>query len=375
MSELNLVERIAEFIKRFVFVKDPQIYRLLALWVIQTHFYKEFEYTGYIFAHSPEPESGKSRLLEILDLLVAGSSGLLYQPMDAILFRTADGKTQLLDEVDNWTNGESLRGILNAGFHRGGIVQRNEQQKSGKYKTVGFPVYGPRAMAGIGLGILHGTTRDRTFIISMVRQTQAERRERFRSRKVKPEADQLSREITAWAGKNSRRIGELYDRSEETLGYLAHLRDRTIDIVEPLAAILEVAYAATPELDVSRMGLLEAVSLTRKDGGEFVADHRIFRELERVAAAEDPLVGSASELSQKCSFDLKPTEYEMAGTLRRHGFENRSIRMGQSVRHRYELPYSQLSETCRRFTVGETSCIESESVAGLEPAPAPMPEK
>ena len=177
MSEANPVEKIARFIKRFVFIKAEQIYLLLAHWVILTYFYKEFEYVGYIFAHSPEPESGKSRLLEVLDLLVANSSGLLYKPTDAILFRTADGMTQLLDEVDAWTNSEHLRGILNAGFHRGAIVQRNEQQKNGPWKPVSFPVYAPRAMAGIGLGILHGTTKDRTLIIPMVKQTPAERRE------------------------------------------------------------------------------------------------------------------------------------------------------------------------------------------------------
>lgn len=349
MSETNLVDRTARFIERFVFIKDKHIYRLLALWVIQTHCYKEFEYTGYLFAHSPEPESGKSRLLEILDLLVAGSSGLLYKPTDAILFRTADGKTQLLDEVDTWTNGDALRGILNAGFHRGGVVQRNEPQRNGKYKTVEFPVYGPRAMAGIGVGILHGTTRDRTFVIPMVKQTRAERREKFRLRKVKPEADKLRGEIVSWVKQNSHSIAKLYDRSEDTLGYLSHLRDRSIDIVEPLAAILEVAYAETSELGTRRMELLEAVSLTRRDGGEFVVDHRILSELERLAVVEDPLVGSASELSQKCDFNPKPTEYEMGVTLRRYGFESRSIRIGESVRYRYELPLSQLSEECRRF--------------------------
>src|ERR1700733_13811026 len=147
MNEHNLVERVAAFIERFVFLKEKQIYRLIALWAIQTHFYKEFEYTGYLFAYSPEPQSGKSRLLEILDLLVANSSGLLHNPTDAILFRTADGSTQLLDEVDTWMNGDFLRGVLNAGFHRGGVVLRNEQQEGGKWKPVSFSVYAPRVMA------------------------------------------------------------------------------------------------------------------------------------------------------------------------------------------------------------------------------------
>ncbi len=349
MSEANLVSQIAQFIERFVFIKDKAIYRLLALWVIQTNFYRDFEYTGYIFAHSPEPESGKSRLLEVLDLLIANSSGLLYKPTDAILFRTADGMTQLLDEVDTWTNGDHLRGILNAGNHRGGVVKRNEQQKNGRWEPVSFPVYAPRAMAGIGLGILHGTTRDRTFIISMVKQRPEERREKFRSRKLKPEADQLRAEIEAWVKQNHERTVELYDRAETAFPYLAHLRDRTIDIVEPLAAILEVACDGTPELEARRMELLEAVSLTRKDGEESVADHRILRELLRLAVSENPLVGNASELAVKCELNPRPTEYEVAGTLRRYGFESRSIRLDDSVRYRYELQRAQLAEICTRF--------------------------
>lgn len=242
MNELNLVEKIAALIERFVFIKGKQVYRLLALWVIQTHLYKDFEYTGYIFAYSPEPESGKSRLLEVLDLLVANSSGLLYNPTDAILFRTADGTTQFLDEVDTWTNGEHLRGILNAGFRRGGTVKRLDEVKDKGWQPRSFPVYAPRAMAGIGLTILHGTTRDRTFVIPMVKQIQAERREKLRTRKVKPEGDQLRTEIEVWVTQNRERIIALYDHADTALPYLEHLRDRTMDIVEPLASILEVAY-------------------------------------------------------------------------------------------------------------------------------------
>ena len=352
MSETNLVDWIARFIERFVFIKDKQIYRLLALWVIQTHCYKEFEYTGYIFAHSTEPQSGKSRLLEILDLLVANSSGLLYQPTDAILFRTADGKTQLLDEVDSWMNGEHLRGVLNAGFRRGGVVERNERQNEGKWKPMRFLVYAPRAMAGIGTGILHGTTKDRTFIIPMVKQTRAERRERLRSQKVRPEAEQVRAEIAAWVTRNCSSIFALCSGEQTALPYLDHLCDRTVDIVEPLAAILECAYRGTAELEARRMELLEAVNLTRKDGGELLADHRILQELLRLASTEDPLVGNASELAAKCKLSPRPTESEVSGTLRRYGFESKSTRLGESVRYRYHMMLSQLADVCARFGCG-----------------------
>src|SRR3981081_4336642 len=84
----NLVDRIAAFIERFVFLKDKALYRLLALWIIHTYLMDEFDHTGYVFAHSPEPESGKTRLLEILDVLVFGSSQILTSPTEAALFHT-----------------------------------------------------------------------------------------------------------------------------------------------------------------------------------------------------------------------------------------------------------------------------------------------
>jgi hypothetical protein len=363
VTQTNIVDRVAHFIRRFVFIKDEAIYRLLALWVIQTHFYKDFEYTGYIFTHSPEPGSGKTRLLEVVELLVSNPSGLLYSPTNAILFRTADGSTQLLDEVDTWTNGENLRGVLNAGFHRGGKVQRNEQGTDGRWVPVPFSVYAPRAMAGIGLGILHGTTRDRTFIVPMVKQTPGERREKFRSKKFRPEGDQLKSEIEAWIKENRAKVTKLYDEAETVFPHLVHLGDRTLDIVEPLAAILDVAYAGVPELEARRTELLEAVNLTRKDGGEFLADRKILRALLRLAKAEGTLVGNASELAAKCELDPKPTEYELAGTLRRYGFDNRSIRIGDSVRYRYEMTREQLAEITYRFDGGTTKNENLEEVA------------
>lgn len=365
-AQTCLVDRLAQFIERFIFIKEKSLYRLLALWVILTHFYKDFEYTGCIYFFSPEPGSGKTRALEVLDLVVSSSSGLLYQPTDAILFRTADGMTQLLDEVDSWSNGESLRGVLNAGFHSGGKVLRNEKRKNGRWEPVPFPVYAPRAMAGIGDGILHKTTKDRTFIIAMNKQTRAERREKFRARNVKSEADQLKKEIEEWVKRHRERVVAFYDNAEVSFFYLAHLRDRTIDIVEPLAAILEVVCESSSDLGARRLELLEAVNTTRTDGGEFVADHRILRELSGLATASEPLIGSASELATRCKLDPNPTEYDIAGTLRRYGFQNRSIRVGDSVRYRYKLRQQKLTDVIARYAEGANASNGSEEPLGSD---------
>ena len=131
---------VANFIERFVFLKNKTLYLLISLWVILTHKYQLFDYTGYLFAHSPEPGSGKSRLLEVLDPLVYNSSGILVSPTEAVLFRTAVDATQLLDEVDSWSNRDELRSVLNAGFHKAGTVTRMEQLHTGGYRPVKFQI-------------------------------------------------------------------------------------------------------------------------------------------------------------------------------------------------------------------------------------------
>jgi hypothetical protein len=143
----NVVDRVSTFVKRFVFLKEPSLYRLLALWVIHTYLVDEFEYTGYVFAHSPEPESGKTRLLEVLEVLVENSSGILVSPSESVLFRTALGHTQFLDEVDTWTNKDQLRSVLNSGFQHGVQVLRMTEKKvtTKITRSRGFPS-SPRAL-------------------------------------------------------------------------------------------------------------------------------------------------------------------------------------------------------------------------------------
>jgi hypothetical protein len=205
----TIVDEIAAFIERFVFLPQECIYRLVATWVLSTYLHKHFEYTGYIFAYSSEPQSGKSRLLEVLDLLVCNSSGILVSPTEPVLFRTADNATQLLDEVDAWTNRGVLRSVLNAGFRNGATVPRMREE-GGTFEVEKFPVYGPRALAGIGLKVLDQTTLDRTFRILMMRQKPEERREPF-LRTIKPQALALKAEIGEWAEDHAAAIAERYE--------------------------------------------------------------------------------------------------------------------------------------------------------------------
>lgn len=346
--EPTIIDHVAQFVERFVFIRDKALYLLIALWVLATYLHEKFEYTGYLFAHSPEPQSGKSRLLEVLDLLVSKSSGVLVHPSSAVLFRTARGGTQLLDEVDSWPNLDELRGILNAGFKNGGSVPRMEKDDEGHYYVLHFIAYCPRALAGIGRGILRGATQDRTFMFEMVRQMRDERREPLK-RKQKQQAGPLKGKIVQWVKKNDKAVAALYDECE--FQYLDNFRDRTIDITQPLAAILDVVYKDDPRLEEKRQCLIDAIAITRKEQDSLSSEqHQLLLELLRLAKDEEPLIGSASELAERCtSLQQKPREYAVARVLRNFGFETKSVRKDGRPRYRYVLSRKILEEVVARY--------------------------
>jgi hypothetical protein len=94
------LEAVAKFVRRFVVLSDDRL-AALALYVVHTHGYEAAETTPYISATSAEKRSGKTRLLEVLELLV-GNPLPTANISDAALFRAiAERKpTLLFDEVD-----------------------------------------------------------------------------------------------------------------------------------------------------------------------------------------------------------------------------------------------------------------------------------
>ncbi len=347
-SEPTIIDSLAQFLERFVFFKDKCLYLLIALWIVSTHKSDLFENTGYLFAYSPEPQCGKSRLLEVLDQLVFNSSDILISPSTAVLFRTAHGTTQILDEVDSWQNQDELRGILNAGFRKGAVVKRMQPDGEGGYQEAKFPVYAPRALAGIGLRILSDTTRDRTFAFEMLRQTKKERREKFRLRKLQDQIDDLTGQIEVFWILNEDKVADLYD-DDQSFPYLERFQDRTMDIAEPLAAILEVVYDGDPELEKVRQDFLEAIAITRNDQQEEMKDHRILRHLMDLAK-EKELIDNATELAEKCSsLPEKLSQYEVSTVLRKYGFTTKSIRKDGVSKYRYILSYEKLADLVARY--------------------------
>jgi hypothetical protein len=193
----ELLERLVWFIRRYVALSEEQAV-LIALWIVHTHALDAADTTPYVNVKSAEKRSGKTRLLEVLSLLAAGS-WLTGRVTAAVLVRkvAAEVPALLLDESDAALKGdreyaETLRGVLNAGFRRGGVTSLCVGQGANiTYED--FAVYCPKVIAGIGK--LPDTVADRSIPIELRRRRPSEKVERFRLRKVGPEALPIQQDV------------------------------------------------------------------------------------------------------------------------------------------------------------------------------------
>jgi hypothetical protein len=110
-------------------VNDAQVVAV-TLWIVHTYIYEQADQTPYLAITSPEKRSGKSRVLDVLEKLVAKPWSIV-QPSEAVLFRkiAKDGPTLLLDEVDTIFSPrapgqEAIRAHFNAGNRAGITVPR-----------------------------------------------------------------------------------------------------------------------------------------------------------------------------------------------------------------------------------------------------------
>jgi Protein of unknown function (DUF3631) len=225
------------FIRRFCILPDSA-YLPLATWVAATHVSEAFDAFPYIALMSPAKRCGKTRVLEVLELLCRkawrGTS-----PTSAALYRMmTDSPTLLLDEV------EALRGkqvsevslailaVLNAGHRKGATVPRCDGPKN---EVKHFPVYGPKAFAAIGG--LPDTLADRCVCLTMQRKTESQKVDRFLSTRAKAEARPLSESLAVWAEANNSTVESVYGE----MGDLGFLSDRDADLWMPLFAVCAIA--------------------------------------------------------------------------------------------------------------------------------------
>jgi hypothetical protein len=395
----NLLGDLLAFVRRFIVLTDAQALAV-ALWVLHTHAFDAADTTPYLAVTSAEKRSGKTRLLEVLTLLVA-------EPLptanisDAALFRVIEEKhpTLLFDEVDaifgpKARDREDLRGLLNSGYRRGSSVYRMGGARMTELQS--FEVFCPKALAGIGR--LPDTITDRAIPIQLERKTRAEQVERMRARDVNPEAAGIRDRLADWATPNLDAL-----RAARPL-LPDELDDRAQDVWEPLLAIAELANEECVErawhaaLELSAGQYREDESL----GVRLLADIRTLFDTWKVdrASTADLLPGlSAQEEAPWGHWRGKPlTGQTLAEFLKSFGIRSRTIHLrtgpdGKSVtakgylREQFEPAFARylasdpsepsepVSETAPSLRQGavrppsEASAASVRDVRGVRPEP------
>jgi hypothetical protein len=239
-----LLIAVEKLVRRFVILPSDAGYFTAALFVLHTWAFTAAHATPYLVVESPEKQSGKSRLLEVLEL-VCRNALKVASITAAALFQSVTGHhpTLLIDEADaifagNTERNEDLRAVLNAGNAPGSKVIRGG--KDGL--PVSYDVYCPKVIARIATGRLPDTVRDRAIVMPIDRKLRSERVERLRRHRLDDELETLRDQLCAWAEEHQ---DHLY--TYELPGPLEKINDRLEEAWEPLLAIADLAGGDLPD--------------------------------------------------------------------------------------------------------------------------------
>ncbi len=337
----DLLDESAHLIVRYARLPVPDLAVLCACWVALTYSYEHVRYCGYLALRSATPRCGKTRLLRIVAMLCVGNPKVTTTPPAAVLYRRT-GKVLVLDEVDNLRNADKenyglVLSILNVAFEAGAVIERTET-KTKDFHVKEWPVYGPKAFAGIeGLA---DTLSDRAFQIQMERTP--DRMPRFSLRLLDELADQLRAGFARWSEEHAGELESAYDHLPDELDSLKGFDDRFQDISEPLVCLAALADEERPEGPAVLPRLLkglQAAAGRREPSGR---ERQLLAFLEIVdgllTGSEEVFVGS-SVLLEHCQKREELSRIEtaraLAGFLRHFdllpGFNSKKTERGYTV--------------------------------------------
>jgi hypothetical protein len=239
-----LLHEIMTWVRRYVVLTVDQAIAVV-VWIAHTHAIDAADCTPYLQITSATKRAGKTRLLEVLEPLVA-RPWLTGRTTAAALVRRIDKdrSTLLLDESDAAFNGEkeyaeALRGVLNSGYRRSGKATVCVGHGA-EITTQDFRTFSPKGIAGIGK--LPDTVADRSIPVALRRRTDSEPCERWRERDGHQQAASLRTRLAAWAR------GAVAELREARPDVPIIIGDRLADVWEPLLAIADSARGEWPTL-------------------------------------------------------------------------------------------------------------------------------
>jgi len=208
MTGHELADKIREFFTRFCVLGNAHAEVAVTLWALHTWVLECFEVTPRLAFISVERSSGKTRALEILEV-ICYEGNLMVNFSTSWLFRTIDSKngeqvpTMLFDEADNYFYGKldhtqrDILSFLNVGYKRGGKVGRTEKSDKGQMSPETYGSFCPLAIGSIHN--LPDTLQSRSIVIPMKRRRKSDTIAPCRERLYRAEALAIREACAEWA--------------------------------------------------------------------------------------------------------------------------------------------------------------------------------
>jgi hypothetical protein len=338
LSGPELLNEVERFLARFIAYPTEAARVAHTLWVAHAHRMDAWDSTPRIAFLSPEPGSGKSRALEVTELLVP-------RPVHAVntspsyLFRKVSDKdgapTLLYDEIDTVfgpraKDNEDVRGMLNAG-HRKGAVAGRCIVRGNTVATEELPAYCAVALAG--LNDLPDTIMTRSIVVRMRRRSPGEPVEPFRHREHAPQGKALRDALSSWSAVIQ--AGEWPEMPEQ-------ITDRNADVWEALLAVAEAAGGQWPaRACFAAVTLVTDVTDSQPSlGVQLLMDLRtLFERSGKSKLSTDTILASLNDMEEAPwqSIRGKPLDARgLSSRLGRYGVRSKTVRDGEATAKGYD---------------------------------------
>jgi hypothetical protein len=331
----TLLGEVEAFQSRFTVYPSAHAKVAHVLWIGHTHLMSVWDSTPRLAFLSPEPASGKTRALEVTELLVP-SPVQAVNVSPAYLFRKVGeqgGCTILFDEIDTVfgpkaKDNEEIRGLLNAGHRRGGVAGRCAVRGKEVFPEE-IPAYCAVALAGIGW--LPDTILSRSVIIRMQRRKPGETIEPFRRRKEVEVGHRLRDRLAQWAKHMSPAI--------TWPAMPAGVEDRDADVWEALIAVANAAGGSWPKRarEAAKALIKESHDVEPSLGIRLLADLKtVFGDADQLTT--EAILRALHGMTEAPWNDLKGkplNERGLATRLRQYGIKPKVIRTGEATPRGY----------------------------------------
>lgn len=336
----ELLNEIRNLLNKYGIYRDGCT-EAIALWILFTYVFDEFDVCPLLIITSPEKRCGKTRTLRIIGKLV-------HKPIissnisTSALFRMIDKKhpTLLIDEADSFLidGRNEMINILNSGHTRdAAYVYRSVPSKSDDWEPKKFSAWSPKCIAYIDKKKPADTLTDRAIEIPMRRKKRSEKVEALRASTLKDLGKDLQKKARRWANDN----GELLRNRETEIEIPNELHDRQADNWAPLLAIAEMASkewltkAERSAIILSQLANEEDVSddiqllrhcrqiLREKGNPDRIHTEDLMKGLNKFSEYPwgDYMFSKKSLAEKLKNFDIKPKPMRIDGGKPKRGYE------------------------------------------------------